>query len=215
MSPKQLISFFAFPRMLLFAIFLLIWSSAYGTSEECLAKGFASPSCSVCDSLKRIVGSADASSAIIDECSSCCVTNAQDEVYKLAVLEVDKRFLQAFPSIKDLITKQKPPKNKGKAGKTGKEAATTAPADPPLPLQIRYKFGQHPHLLLYTNKDDEVPANTISVGNWDRALMKDFLDSHLKVEDTNANGSGSGSSNGHDAGKTETKKGKAAKKKKA
>mmetsp|Transcript_37077 Transcript_37077/g.37747 ORF Transcript_37077/g.37747 Transcript_37077/m.37747 type:complete len:147 (+) Transcript_37077:141-581(+) len=123
-----------------------------GSSNDiCLNKGFNKETlkCDTCESLKKIVSDED----LYKECGSCC-TSVMDEKFELAVLELDKRFLSRLPDLKAVLKSN-------------------------LELSVRYRYGAIPTLLMYKERNDEFPSESINCISWNKELFKDYLSSHL------------------------------------
>ena len=133
--------------------FLLLLIRLHLSYSECLELGFNTMllSCDVCETLERIV----ADKGLYDECSQCCSSNQIDK-FELAVFECDRRFLSRFPDLKDVV------KSKSE-----------------LNLEVRYRFGAAPTLLMYKERADEVPVETLSVFSWTKDVFRDYLSTHL------------------------------------
>lgn len=129
------------------------------STDECLDLGFNSLSlqCSTCDSMLRVVGD----SVLHNDCTGCCQTPVSKATYQLAVLEVDKRFLTSFPNVKTFI--EALPKTTKSKKKDSKKISKS--------IQVRYRFGVRPSLLLYNSKDDDIPADSISVSSWEMGAL--------------------------------------------
>ena len=123
------------------------------SSEECLSRGFNFPSCSVCSSVNKI------DVEFFEDCKLCCKEKSSLLLakYDLAVLEVDKRFLPAFPDVQKIIEQSK---------KVGSGVDN---------LAIRYRFGSRPQLLLYENRLDELPSDTININSWTADVIEEYL----------------------------------------
>ena len=113
--------------------------------------------CSTCDSLLKIVGD----QSIFDDCANCCRPDEKTQRFRSAVLQVDKRFLMAFPDIKSVI-------------KSSKE----------LKIGVEYSFGSRPMLLMYKNDGDEDPAESIPVHSWSKDTFQEYLASSLFRDET-------------------------------
>jgi len=125
--------------------------------EECLAKGFNHEilECKTCELLESSISD----KTLHQECSQCC-TVKEVVKYQHAVLEVDKRFLGAFPALQALI------KRKAALG-----------------FKIRYRYNVRPQLYLYHEKTDEIAAETLSVGQWDESTFEDYLAQNVVRKD--------------------------------
>lgn len=131
--------------------------AAQQDSMQCTNLGFTEAlECSTCPSLAAV--------GLGEECELCC-TIPTDEKYALIVLEVDKRSLEFYGTIKEVVLESK--KNDG---------------GPFSDLVIRYQFNARPQLLLYVEKDDEYPADSVSIYSWSKDVIKDFVKSNMKVE---------------------------------
>ena len=125
------------------------------TPEACLDYGFNSNVlvCSTCEEVGQILG--EQSDAKLT-CSQCCVADSKnEEKYKKAILEVDKRTLPFLPDIEKVV------KDKKK-----------------LKLTVRYRMGP-PSLQMFKSKDDDEAAETISVQNWTQDLFQEYISAHL------------------------------------
>jgi len=132
------------------AILLLRLHFSFG---DCLELGFNSMllSCEVCDTLERIV----ADKGLYQECSECCSVNQLDK-FELAVFECDRRFLSRFPDLKAVVK-----------------------AKSELNLDVRYRFGAAPTLLMYKDRGDENPVESLNVYSWTKDVFRDYLVTHL------------------------------------
>lgn len=141
-------------RVLVLLFMVLLASCVAGIlREDCESHGFnvAVLSCDSCEILHKILDH----STTYDNCKVCCIEKVE-EVYELAVLEVDKRFLEFMKDISEVV-------------KSKKE----------LNLKVRYRNGV-PTLLMYKNKADPQAAESITVGSWDKNTFVEYLSSHLK-----------------------------------
>ena len=126
------------------------------SATDCQSYGFNSNTlvCSVCEHVGQILGE---QSEAKKKCSECCLNIATtEEKYSKAVLEVDKRALPYLPDIEAIIKKKKD-----------------------LKLTVRYRLGS-PQLLMFKNKEDYDPTETISVHSWNQDTFKDYLETHIK-----------------------------------
>lgn len=89
-----------------------------------------------------------------EECQQCC-TPSTNEMYELAVLEVDKRSAKRFVNIADIIKKAEE-----------------------IDLVLRHRRGSAPTLLMYTERDDEDASERIGVGSWTADLLEEYVVSH-------------------------------------
>ena len=121
--------------------------------DECFNLGFNKNvlQCKTCEKLQSIVGDLE----LNENCSACCLASSAEETYKFIVLEVDKRMLPGFPDIGDVIKEKKK-----------------------LHLTVRYRIGKRPSLLMYKQKSDDTPAETVSVFTWDKDAIVDYIKSH-------------------------------------
>mmetsp|Transcript_11551 Transcript_11551/g.15868 ORF Transcript_11551/g.15868 Transcript_11551/m.15868 type:complete len:149 (+) Transcript_11551:26-472(+) len=136
---------------------LAILNVSSSSRENCQELGF-NPSvllCSTCSTVQKFVSD----SSVTEKCNECCISNPTDseEKYKLAVLEVDSRFIGFYPEL-DAIIKMK---NK-------------------LKLTVRYRFGA-PTLMMFKNKKDTEPIEQLNVASWNQETIKDYLKSHLET----------------------------------
>ena len=156
-------------------------------SQQCLELGF-NPStlqCDTCESLSRVVGDEE----LYQDCSRCCAsTNSDKDIYELAVVEVDKRFVEMFANLPDLLSAipgYVNPKSKSKSkakSKTTKSKDTDENSSKKAlknEVSYRYRFGASPSLHLYQKKDDPQPAETISITSWNVDDFVDFISSHV------------------------------------
>lgn len=145
------------------------------TPAECATLGFNSESltCATCSAILRVVGDED----LQQECLSCCTAGAEDEKYAHAVLELDKRFVAAFPDV-GLILHSILAKKEGKSGKKESKAGKDRLVEIPMQVAHRYSFGARPTLHLYRSMEDTAPADSISVSTWSVDVFTDFFASH-------------------------------------
>lgn len=118
--------------------------SSYGFNENTLQ-------CSTCETLSKIVSNRDA----YENCKVCCIEKVED-LFGLAVLEVDNRYLAHMADLDAIVAKKDE-----------------------LKLKVKYRFGS-PVLKMYKASSDEEPAETIAVGTWNQDNFKEYLKSHLK-----------------------------------
>ena len=168
---------------------LLFRCTHSASAVECLSKGFNSETlkCATCDLLERVVGATSGSGAegsspeynvnVIEECQLCC--NAElasgDGAIKHSkvILEVDKRYLFSFPTIKEII-KAKSDSTKGK-----KSSSSSKLAEVVSKFEVRYRLGQRPSLLLFSDSGGEAPVDTLSIYSWDMDTFIDYLNDHV------------------------------------
>lgn len=145
------------------------------TPAECATLGFNAESllCATCTAVLRVVGDED----LHQECLSCCTKSAEEEKYAHAVLELDKRFVAAFPDV-GVILHSILAKKEGKSGKKEGKAGKERVVEIPMQVAHRYSFGARPTLHLYRGKDDTQPADSISVSTWTVDVFTDFFASH-------------------------------------
>jgi hypothetical protein len=124
---------------------------------DCKVAGFnpTTLQCGTCESLNKIVGDVD----LYSECKECCITPVE-EVFEVAVLEIDKRMMSFAGEVK-------------KAIKTMKKESK-------FDFTVKYKFGSRPTLQMFKAKSDDTPSDSIPVGNWDENMLTDYLKGHLK-----------------------------------
>ena len=146
-------------NFLLFLFCCLCYGIIHAKSNEvtCLDYGYnpTALDCTTCDVIGQILGDqAEAKK----KCLTCCNTiiNAE-EIYEKAVLEVDKRALPYMPDVQAVVEKKKD-----------------------LKLSIRYRFGGSPRLLMYKDKDDDEPSESLSVYSWTKDTFIDYLKSHVR-----------------------------------
>ena len=123
----------------------------------CLEKGFYSDTlqCKTCETLNQIVADAE----LYDDCVNCCIPPPVNEnLYESIVLEIDKRYVDAYPSISSVLKKKKT-----------------------LKLKLKYRFGVSPTLHLYQGRNDATAADSISISSWSQDTIEDFIKSHQKV----------------------------------
>ena len=124
-------------------------------AQQCLDYGFNSEVllCKTCEQVGQVLGEQSDAKA---KCLDCCVnTVGNDEKYKKAVLELDKRSLNFMPDLKSIVDRKKE-----------------------LKLSVRYSFSS-PRLLMFKNSDDVEPSEVISVHSWTKDTFTDYLSSHL------------------------------------
>ena len=173
--------------MLLFSCYVITFNFVAAaeeiaiSTEECLRLGFNSLSlqCETCETLVRVIGEDE---ELQKDCSRCCSTNTEDQ-YDLAILEVDKRFISAFPNIPDIV--KTIPSSKSKK-KSKEDSGNSNVNDAAMKIQnrsisIRYRFGARPSLYLYRSKEDEEPDKVTYIGTWNMDDFVDFVTSHVKI----------------------------------
>ena len=132
---------------------LAIPSSDTLDNEACLALGFNSAesmSCSVCETLLKVTGEKQMN----EECLKCC-TSSINEMYELAVLEVDKKAAKRYVNIVDIMKRAED-----------------------IDLVLRHRRGSPPVLLMYRERDDEEPSERISVFTWTAEVLEEYIVSH-------------------------------------
>lgn len=141
------------------AFFSLIsgYCFVYAVSKEdaCISKGFHADSlkCTTCETLKSVVGDDE----LVNDCLSCCM-QADAEVYELAVLEIDERLLTRYSHWASIISDAK--KRSGN-------------------LVMRSKEGSWPKLLMYKDRTDVDPFDSVSVASWSAEDIEEYLKIHL------------------------------------
>jgi hypothetical protein len=99
---------------------------------------------------------------VYTKCLSCCRNdesqNASDEMFEKAVLMVDKTALKFLPDIDYMV------KNKKKYN-----------------ITVKYRYGP-PQLALYKQRDDGDPSDFISIHNWTKDTIIEYLVSHLSKD---------------------------------
>lgn len=155
---------------------------------ECEALGFNSDTlkCATCDSVQRVVGE-----DLGKECQRCCTKGEEEERYSYAVLEMDKRYLSAFPetavilrSIEKKAVEKASNKAAASAG-TGKSKGKGSKEDErivaiAMDVRHRYTFGARPTLHVYRDKDDTSPVDSLSVAGWTVDVFTDFFGVHAE-----------------------------------
>lgn len=144
-----------------FYVFVLVHlpvASSTTSSEVCASYGYNINTlmCPTCAYIKEAIGGEAEGDAAIKVCEECCI-NKEEEKYKRAVLEVDKRYLKALPDIGAIV------KMKSE-----------------LKLKVKYRYGPS-SLLMYKEKNDYEPAETLSVNSWSKDVFIDYLKTHLIV----------------------------------
>lgn len=121
--------------------------------DECQAFGYnpAVLTCETCEHMHKILDH----QATYTNCRACCIEKVE-EIYNLAVLEVDKRYLHFMKEISAVIDKKKD-----------------------LQLKVRYRYG-NPTLYMYKEKGDIDPAESIAVGSWDKNTFEEYLTTHVR-----------------------------------
>jgi hypothetical protein len=122
-------------------------------NQACLSLGFNSAegmSCTVCDTLLKVTGEKQ----MHEECLQCC-TSSENEVYELAVLEVDKKSAKRYVNIVNIMKKAED-----------------------IDLVLRHRRGSPPTLLMYKERDDEEPSERIGVTSWTADVLEEYIVSH-------------------------------------
>jgi hypothetical protein len=125
--------------------------------QQCLSLGFNSAeamSCSVCETLLKVTGEKQMN----EECLQCCTSSA-NEIYELAVLEVDKKTAKRYGNIVDIMKKAED-----------------------IDLVIRHRRGSRPTLLMYKERDDEEASEVIGVSSWNADVLEEYVTSHTPQE---------------------------------
>jgi hypothetical protein len=151
--------FFLLKFIFFYEIFVFYRFFAFA-SPSCRELGFNNEAlkCQQCDSIKSVVQD----ETLYQECAACCISTRKDIAkYQLAVLEVDKRFLNSLPDIAAVVKKKKA-----------------------LNLTVRYRAGARPYLHVYYEKGDQTPADSILIVSWNQDTFEDFLKSNIVSEDS-------------------------------
>lgn len=144
--------------LLCFLITLLVVAiTATTTSQSCASLGF-NPDVLRCDACSTIF---HWSQLLLEECLTCCTVPTEDK-YALIVLEFDKRWIDYYESIRDIIKLNK--KNEGTFSK----------------ITVKNRFGARPQLHLYSEVGDNSPTDSVSINNWSLDVVEDYIKSHLK-----------------------------------
>ena len=122
--------------------------------DKCIELGFNSNNlnCKTCDYILKILDH----EATYKNCKLCC-NEKVEEIYSYAVLEVDKRYL---PFMKDL--------------------SSIVQRSEELNLVIKNKYGGAA-LLMYKDKSDKEPSESIIVSSWKVDMIEEYLKTHLVV----------------------------------
>jgi hypothetical protein len=126
--------------------------------QTCLAFGFNSAdamSCSVCETLLKVTGETQ----MHEECLQCCTSSA-NEIYELAVLEVDKKSAKRYLNIVDIMKRAEG-----------------------INLVLRHRRGSPPTLLMYRERDDEEASERIGVTSWTADVLEEYIVSHTQNTD--------------------------------
>uniref|UniRef100_A0A7S3GQR9 Selenoprotein F/M domain-containing protein n=2 Tax=Spumella elongata TaxID=89044 RepID=A0A7S3GQR9_9STRA len=137
----------------IFALLAALVTAQAFVRDNCPSLGY-NPSvltCDTCDTMHKILDH----QTTYDNCKSCCIAKVEEK-FSLAVLEVDKRYLSFMKEISAVTEKKSE-----------------------LGLKVRYRY-VNPTLYMYKEKGDKEPAETIAVGQWNKATFEDYLSSHLK-----------------------------------
>ena len=128
--------------------------------DDCASYGFnvAVLSCETCEHINKILDH----SGTYDNCKTCCIEKIE-EIYEVAILDVDKRYLSFMKEISLVVEKKKE-----------------------LNLKVRYRSG-NPTLYMYKTKNDNEPTETITVSTWDKSTFEEYLLTHLKSNKKNEN----------------------------
>ncbi len=143
----------------LFPTKFLVFLNASPTKPTlCLDYGFNPEklSCLVCQ--QSIANFFTEQHNLFETCMKCCTDETMgsfEESFSKAVLLVDKTALKFLPDIEFIV------KNKKKYN-----------------LSVKYRYGP-PQLALYQDKDDDDPVDYISIHNWDKATIIEYLASHI------------------------------------
>lgn len=108
--------------------------------------------CKTCDIILKILDH----EKIYNDCKLCC-TEKMEEIYTHAVLEVDKRYLPFMKDLSIIVEKANE-----------------------LNLIIKNKYGAAT-LLMYKNKSDEEPSESIIVSLWGVDMIEEYLKTHFIV----------------------------------
>jgi len=108
--------------------------------------------CKTCDTILKILDH----EIIYNNCKLCC-NEKIEEIYTYAILEVDKRFLPFMKDISLIVEKSDE-----------------------LNLIIKNKYGSAT-LLMYKDKSDEEPTESIIVSSWKMDMIEEYLKTHLVV----------------------------------
>jgi hypothetical protein len=137
-----------------YVIFLIAISRAVSSDKsDCLSLGFNSDvlMCNTCETMKKVTGDND----LHEDCMQCCKM-PENELYELAVLELDKKMAQRYENI-----------------------ATIMKSASELNLILRHKYMARPTLIMYKDRTDDEPSEVISVVNWNADIFEEYLKSHV------------------------------------
>jgi hypothetical protein len=95
-----------------------------------------------------------------EECLQCCASSA-DEIYELAVLEVDKKTAKRYGNVVDMMKRAKD-----------------------IELVLRHRRGTRPTLLMYKERDDEEASEAIVVSSWSADVLEEYIKSHTATMTT-------------------------------
>lgn len=152
--------------LFVFALCIAVSTSNASTpdNQQCLSYGFNSAesmSCSVCETLLKVTGEKQ----LNDECLQCC-TSSSNEIYELAVLEVDKKTAKMYVNIVDIMKKSEE-----------------------LDLVLRHRRGSRPTLLMYKERDDEEASEVIGVSSWTADVLTEYINSHTPPRSSSSSSS--------------------------
>mmetsp|Transcript_7128 Transcript_7128/g.10619 ORF Transcript_7128/g.10619 Transcript_7128/m.10619 type:complete len:149 (+) Transcript_7128:36-482(+) len=141
------------PSLILSIIFIHITPSALSSDSDCLSQGFNRDvlQCNTCERLLKVTDDND----LFEECQKCCSITGND-MFQLAVLEVDRKMLHHYENI-----------------------MTIAKSANELNLMLRHKYMARPTLLMYSERTDDEPAEVISVASWTADVMQEYLRTHV------------------------------------
>ena len=141
------------------AVFISLISGfcfVHASNEDlCVDKGFHPDTlkCTTCETLKSVVGDDE----LVNDCLGCC-SQADADVYELAVLEIDERLLTRYSHWKVIISDAK------------KRSSN---------LIMRSKEGSWPKLLMYKDRTDVDPFDSVNVASWSAEDAEEYLKIHL------------------------------------
>jgi hypothetical protein len=144
-------------RILLLVSVLSVLSGAEDvpqlSSKECAELGFNSGvvQCSDC----RVLGASTGEESLAQECARCCSLKSEEK-FQLAVLELDSRYAARMKNLGELISQ----------------------ADA-LNVVVRNRIGARPSLLMYKERDDELPEVELNVFSWTVDIFKEYIADHM------------------------------------
>ena len=123
-------------------------------TEQCADLGFNSGTlqCSDC----QILGDSTGDEKLSEECGKCCQTKVE-EIFELAVLELDSRYTSRLPGLAKIV----------------KSAEA-------LDVVIRNRVGVRPTLYMYKERTDELPEVELNIFSWTLDVFQEYISAHTE-----------------------------------